>query len=309
VTGPPAQVPGTGPRGEVPAKAGQGTLSPTQEEHPRPVSPTSESPVADRYSSQIALVLDQPVDDVAEVVQAAGHVGDLDRAAPVRDEGHLAQEVQWGGRMQKAVVRALRDEADDRPLLRTETYLGEDGLSQGMQRQAKLLQALSRQLKGRVEGVVDLSARTERDAAWMNRVAIGAVQHDDGIVAVIDGEGTRWVRTHGAARFGVPDLELYGCNRAQAEAAPQVLAHVHEQLLTRGLKADLTLPDATPLYLVPVLEAWQEVPLDWPGVGRAGRNRGPGLDGPRASLSVLHKPRLGRYRKDLQGVLDRLTAA
>ena len=265
--------------------------------------------MADRYSSQMALVLDQPVDDVRDLVEAAGRVGDLDRAAPVREEGHLAQEVQWGGRMQKAVVRALRDEGDDRPLLRTETYLGEDGLARGLKRQAKLLQALARQLPGTVEGVRDLGAMVDRPTAWMNRVAVGAVQHEDGIVTVVDGEGTRWVRTHGAARFGVPDLELYGCNRSQAEAAPQVLAHVHEQLLTRGLKSGFALPDGTPVYLVPVLEAWQEVPLDWPGVGRAGRNRGPGMDGPRASLSVLHKPRLGRYRKDLAGVLDRLTAA
>ncbi len=265
--------------------------------------------MADRYVSQIALLLDDPVEDVEVVVRAAARTGDLDRAGAVRGEGHLAQEVQWGGRMQKAVVRALTDDADDRPLLRTETYLGEDGLVGGLQRQAKLLQALARQLTGRVEGVRDLAARTDRDTAWMHRVAIGAVEHDDGIVTAVDGEGTRWVRTHGAARFGVPDLELYGCNRAQAAAAPQVLAHVHQQLLSRGLKAELTLPDATPVYLVPVLEAWQEVPLDWPGVGRAGRDRGPGLDGPRASLSVLHKPRLGRYRKDLEGVLDRLTAA
>ena len=291
----------------MPAGRGQGTLyAPTRVPDPRL---TTEPPVPDRYTSQIALVLDRPVEDVGELVQAAGRTGDLDRASAVRDEGHLAQEVQWGGRMQKAVVRSLRDEVDERPLLRTETYLGEDGLAGGMQRQAKLLQALARQLKGRVEGVRDHSARTERDAAWMNRVAIGAVQHADAIVTVVDGEGTRWVRTHGAARFGVPDLELYGCNRSQAAAAPEVLGHVHEQLLTRGLKADLTLPDGTPVYLVPVLEAWQEVPLDWPGVGRAGRTRGPGLDGPRASLSVLHKPRLGRYRKDLEGVLDRLAAA
>ncbi len=265
--------------------------------------------MADRYTSQIALVLDRPVEDVGALVQAAGRTGDLDRASAVRDEGHLAQEVQWGGRMQKAVVRALRADGDDRPLLRTETYLGEDGLVGGMQRQAKLLQALARQLPGTVEGVRDLGAMIERDTAWMNRVAIGAVQHEDGIVTVVDGEGTRWVRTHGAARFGVPDLELYGCNRTQAEAAPQVLAHVHEQLLSRGLKSELALPDGTPVYLVPVLEAWQEVPLDWPGVGRAGRDRGPGLDGPRASLSVLHRPRLGRYRKDLEGVLDRLATA
>jgi len=262
--------------------------------------------VADRYTSQLALVLDAPVDDVEVVVRAAGHLGDIDRAAPAGGDGAVAQEVQWGGRMQKAVVRAVRDA--DRPHLRTEAYLGEDGLEGGMQRQAKLLQALARQLPDRVEGVRDLSARIERDTAWIHRVAIGAVEHEDGIVTVVDGEGTRWVRTHGAARFDVPDLELYGCTRAQAEVAGPLLAHVHEQLLAGGLKAALSLPDGTPVYLVPVRDAWQHVPLDWPGVGRAGKDRGPGLDGPRATLSVLHPPRFGRYRKDLQGVLDRLVA-
>ena len=265
--------------------------------------------MADRYTSQLALVLDAPLDDVEEVVRAAGHLGDIDRAAGLTGEPAVAQEVQWGGRMQKAVVRALRDEEDDRPLLRTETYLGEDGPVGGMQRQTKLLQALARQLTGRVAGVRDLSARTERDLAWVHRLAIGAVQPEDAVVAVVDGEGTRWVRTHGAARFNVPDLELYGCTRSQAEAAPAVLAHVHAQLFSDGLKSGLHLPDGTPVYLIPVRDAWQHVPLDWPGVGRAGRDRGPGLDGPRATLSVLHRPRLGRYRKDLEGVLDRLTAS
>ena len=265
--------------------------------------------MADRYTSQMAVVLDAPVDDVGQVVDAARRVGDIDRVAPVQGEGQLAQEVQWGGRMQKAVVRQLRDDADDAPVLRTETYLGNDGLTGGMQRQAKLLQALSRQLKGRVEGVRDVSAATERDVAWMNRVAIGAVEREDGIVTVVDGEGTRWVRTHGAARFDVPDLELYGLTRAQVPAAQAALAHVHDQLLRSGLNAALSLPDGTSVYLVPVLEAWRHVPLDWPGVGRAGQERGPGLDGPRASLSVRHKPRFGRFRKDLKGVLETLSAA
>ncbi len=265
--------------------------------------------MADRYTSLLALVLDAPVEDVAAVVQAAGNAGDLDRAAPVPGHAQEAQEVQWGGRMQRAVVRAMRDPDDGAPLLRTEAYLGDDGLTGGIQRQAKLLQSLARQLPGGGYGVRDLSARVEREAAWLHRCAIGAVEHEDGIVTVVDGEGTRWVRTHGAARFDVPDLELYGCNSLQAAAAPRVLEHVHGQLLSRGLKADLTLPDGTPVYLVPVLEAWQHVNLDWPGVGRAGRDRGPGLDGPRATLSVLHRPRLGRYRKDLQGVLDALVTA
>jgi hypothetical protein len=260
--------------------------------------------MAEKYTSKIALVLDAPVDDVGEIVRAAGQVKDIDRASPVRGEGNLAQEVHWGGRMQKAVVRAVRDDDDGAALLRTETYLGSDGLTSGMQRQAKLLQALARQLKGRVAGVRDVSASTDRDVAWMNRVAIGAVAHDDGIITVVDGEGTRWVRTHGAARFDVPDLELYGLSVAQVEPAEELLVHVHEQLLRHGLTASLSLPDGTPVYLVPVLEAWQHVPLDWPGVGRGGQQRGEGLDGPRASLSVLHRPRLGRYKKDLQGVLD-----
>lgn len=264
--------------------------------------------MADRYTSLLALVLDSRVDDVSAVVQAAGKAGDLDRAAPVHGNGAEAQEVQWGGRMQRAVVRSLPDPDDGAPLLRTEAYLGEDGLTGGIQRQAKLLQSLARQLPGGVRSVRDLSARTEREAAWLHRCAIGAVEHEDGIVTVTDGAGTRWVRTHGAARFDVPDLELYGCNAVQAEAAPSVLRHVHEQLLSRGLKADLALPDGTPVYLVPVLEAWQHVNLDWPGVGRAGKDRGAGLDGPRATLSILHRPRFGRYRKDLQGVLDALAA-
>jgi hypothetical protein len=36
---------------------------------------------------------------------------------------------------------------------------------------------------------------------------------------------------------------------------------------------------------------------------------GRGVDGPRASMSIKHKPRLGRYRTDLEGVLDRLRDA
>lgn len=262
--------------------------------------------MADRYTSKLALVLDRPVEDVAEVVAAAGHAGDIDRAAPVRDEGTRAQEVHWGGRMQKAVVRALHEERDGPPLLRTEAYLGDDGPTNGMQRQAKLLQGLSRQLKGRVVGVRDLSARSDRDTAWMNRVAIGSVEQGDAIATVADGEGTRWVRTHGAARFDVPDLELYGLNRSQVPAAEQALAHVHDQLLRGGLTAELSLPDGTPVYLVPVRDAWSHVPLDWAGVGRAGQDRGPGLDGPRASLSVRHRPRFGRYKTDLDGVLATL---
>lgn len=262
--------------------------------------------MADKYTSRIALVLDTPVEDVGEVVRAAREHGDIDRAAPVRGEGEVAQEVHWGGRMQKGVVRQVTDDRDGAPLLRTEAYLGADGVAVGMQRHARLLQALSRQLKGRVKAVRDLSAIEDRDEAWMNRLAIGSVELHDAIVTRHEGEGTWWVRTHGAARFDVPDLELYGLVRAQLDAAERGLRHVHQQLLQKGLKADLQLPDGTPVYLVPVLEAWGHVPFDWPGVGRAGQDRGPGLDGPRATLSVLRKPRLGKYKKDFDGVLKRL---
>lgn len=265
--------------------------------------------MADKYTSRTALVLDAPLDDVGEVVRPAGQVGDIDRGAPVPASDGQAFEVHWGGRMQKAVVRATEDEIDGAPLLRIETYVGGDGFVEGMKRQAQLLQGLSRQLRGRVVGVRDLSAVTERDEAWMNRLAIGAVSQEDAIVTVAEGEGTWWVRTHGAARFDVPDLELYGLSKAQVPGAEQVLPHVHEQLLRHGLKHQPTLPDGTAVYLIPVLEAWTLVPLDWPGVGRAGLDRGPGLDGPRASLSVLHPVRFGRYKKDLAGVLDHLPRA
>lgn len=263
--------------------------------------------MAEKYTSRTALVLDAPLDSVEDVVAAAGKVGDVDRGAPVRGSEGAAHEVHWGGRMQKAVVRAIADERDGAPLLRVETYVGGDGVTEGMRRQAQLLQGLSRQLRGRVRGVRDLSSATERDEAWMHRLAIGAVDLDDAIVTVADGEGTWWVRTHGAARFDVPDLELYGLAKAQVPGAEATVQHVHEQLLRQGMAQPPSLPDGTRVFLVPVLEAWQLVPLDWPGVGRAGADRGPGLDGPRATLSVFHKPRLGRYRKDLSGVLERLS--
>jgi hypothetical protein len=262
--------------------------------------------VAEKYTSKVALVLREPVPDVGAVVGAAREARDIDRAAAVRGEGHEAQEVHWGGRMQKAVVRQVEDEAEGSTLLRIETYVGGDGLKVGMQRQAQLLQALSRQLGAQVTGVRDISALADRDQAWVNRLAIGAVEHDDAVATIAEGEGTWWARTHGAARFDVPDLELYGLKRGQVGAAETALRHVHDQLLARGLKTELELPDGTPVYLVPVLEAWHHVPLEWPGVGKAGVERGPGLDGPRASLSVRHRPRLGRWKTDLKGVLKAL---
>ena len=264
--------------------------------------------MAEKYTSKMALVLDREVEDVGAVVAGARQAGDVDRSAGVRDEGEAAQEVHWGGRMQKAVVRRVVDDADGAPLLRVETYVGGDGPKIGMQRQAALLQALARQLKGRVVGVRDLSAQVERDQAWMNRIAIGAVESEDAIVTVAEGEGTWWLRTNGAARFDLPDLELYGLTKAQIEPGRRALRHVHQQLLAVGLKGEIELPDGTPVYLVPVLDAWQHVPLDWPGVGKAGLDRGPGLDGPRASLSVRHRPRFGRWKTDLKGVLKALDA-
>lgn len=260
--------------------------------------------MAEKYTSQMALLLSEPVEHAGEVVQAALAAGDIDREGAVRD-GVDAREVNWGGRMSKGVVRRLVD-TDGQALLRIESYVGSDGIKVGMQRQAQLLQALARQLRGKVTGVRDLSGMTDRDLGWVARVAIGSVQLADAIHVVDDGEGTHWVRTHGAARWDVPDLELYGLSRGQIEAARDVLPHVHAQLLDLGFKQDLTLVDGTPIYLVPVLEAWQQLPLDWPGVGRGGQNRGDGLDGPRATLSVQHRPRFGTYKKDFKGVLKTL---
>jgi hypothetical protein len=197
--------------------------------------------VADRYTSQMALVLDAPVEDVTPIVKAAGAAGDIDRGAPVRGQAEQAHEVHWGGRMQKAVVRATEDERDGAPILRTETYIGSDGLVHGMKRQAQLLQALARQLRGRVQGVRDLSGVADRDEAWMHRLAIGAVEVEDAITFVSEGEGTYWVRTHGAARFDIPDLELYGLPKVKVAPAEPVLRRVQDQLLRGGLKAELSL--------------------------------------------------------------------
>ena len=263
--------------------------------------------MAERYTSRIALVLEEQVDDVEAVVRAAGSAGDIDRAAPVRD-GAEAQEVHWGGRMQKAVVRRVTDDQDGAPLLRTETYIGDQGLTEGMRRQAQLVQGLSRHVDG-VLKVRDLSALADHDEAWMNRLAVGAVELEDAVTVHAEGEGVWWVYTHGAARFDVPDLELYGLNRSQVEGAEEVLRHVHRQLLDQGLGATTTLSSGEAVYLVPVLEAWSHLNLDRPGVGRAGQDRGPGLDGPRATLSILQKPRFGRYKKDFKGVIERIEKA
>jgi len=261
--------------------------------------------MADRYTSRIALVLDRQVDSVAAVIEVAGKAGDIDRASAVRNEPAEAMEVHWGGRMDKGVVRRVTDD-DGAFLLRTEAYIGANGLVEGMRRQCQLLQGLARHVDAAIVGVRDLTADRDCDEAWMNRLAIGAVEQDDAVHLRSQGEGVWWVRTHGAARFNIPDLELYGLRKDQVDGATAALPTLVATLLAQGLKADLALLDGTPVYLVPVLEAWQHLNLDWPGVGRAGKDRGRGLDGPRATLSLLHKPRLGRYRKDFKGVAEHL---
>ena len=151
--------------------------------------------------SLLALVLDRPVEDVAEVVAAARAAGGIDRASAHRADGTLAQDVHWGGRMQRAVVRAI-DEAGT-PLLRTEVAIASDGLAEGLSRQVALLAALAQALPGRVRRVRDLSARVDRDEAWMTRVSAGVVEVGDAVVSIIGAQAppAGWVLTHGAARF------------------------------------------------------------------------------------------------------------
>ena len=260
-------------------------------------------------ASRIGLELDVAIDDVAALVAQVRADGGIDRASAHHGDGTLAQDVHWGGRMQRAVVRAVTE--DDAPLLVTEVALAGDGLVEGLARQGALLAALARALPGRVRTVRDLSARTVRDVPWLTRLAAGVVDPDDAVATVVaaepqDGRTPGWVLTHGAARLGVPDLELYGVPDGAVDAATGALRRVAGQLATGGLEAPLTLPDGTPVRLVPVLEVWSTLPAGWPGLGRAGIDRGPGLDGPRATLSVLHRARFGRHRLDLDGVRDRL---
>jgi hypothetical protein len=264
--------------------------------------------------SIVALMLDRPVEDVGAVVAAARAAGGIDRASPHHGDGSVAQDVHWGGRMQRATVQAATDDAA--PVLRAEVVIASDGLVEGLSRQAALLVALARVLPDRVRGVRDLSARVDRDLAWLTRLAAGVVDPADAVVTVSGAEpgadgrdaGTTpgWVLTHGAARLGVPDLELYGVPEGGVEAAHRLLAHVVGQLASGGLAAPLALEDGTPVRAVPVLEAWPALPSSWPGLGRAGVDRGPGLDGPRATLSILHRPRFGRHRLDLGGVREHL---
>ncbi len=263
--------------------------------------------MADRYTSKIALVLDAPAGSVEELVKVAGAAGDIDRGTAVRDEGADAMEVNWGGRMQRAVIRRLTDD-DGRHLLRVEAYIGDKGPKEGTKRQAELLRGLARHVDG-VIGVVDVDARVERDVAWLNRVAVSGSTFEELVSHEVDGTGLRWVHTHGAARFDVPDLELYAVTAGRVEAAKQTLRYVHAQVQGSGLATDLKLPDGRDCYLVPVLQSWQHCDMQWPGVGRAGQDRGPGLDGPRATLSVLHRPRFGKFKVDLAGVVDELPTA
>ena len=266
--------------------------------------------------SRIALVLDAPIDDVGALVSEARGAGGIDRASAHLGDGSVAQDVHWGGRMQRAVVRSI--EEGGLPLLSTDVAIAGDGLIEGLSRQGALLAAFARVLPGRVVGVRDLSARVARDEAWLTRLAAGVVDPSDAVVVGVGadpaGRGAShrsevgWVLTHGAARLGVPDLELYGVPPAAIPAARRALERVASQLAVGGLSAPLSLEDGTPVRLVPVLEVWSGLPAHWPGLGRAGEDRGPGLDGPRATLSVLHRARFGRHRLDLDGVRERLTS-
>jgi hypothetical protein len=262
-------------------------------------------------TSLVALEVDRDVDLVA-LMAAARTSGAVDRAAPLGADGRAAQEVRWGGRMQRGVVRVWVDD-DGAKLVRTEALVAPDGAVEGPAQQADLVRALGAvlvtDLGVQLVGVRDLSARTERDAAWLDRLAARGATVDDLVTVRSEGTGAAtWSFTHGAARFGVPDLELYGIPDASTEVAAAALRHVVARLLIGGLEAGLALPDGTPVRLVPVLEAWPALSMGWPGLGRAGVDRGPGLDGPRATLSVLHRPWLGRHRLDLDGVRDRLQA-
>jgi len=246
---------------------------------------------------------------VDELVATLRAVGAVDRASPRGTDPARAQEVLWGGRMQRALL--VREEPaasdDGRTRLRIEADIAGDGIVEGLARHAGLVLAVVRALGERVAGVEDVSARTLREIARLERIAVGDVQPDDvtTTIEVVAGE-VGWLATHGAARAAVPDLELYGLTPAQLPAGRRAIDRILAQLLADGLRAPLSLPDDTPVRLVPVLEVWGLMPMSWPGVGRAGVDRGAGLDGPRATLSVLHRARLGRHRLDLDGVRVRL---
>lgn len=255
--------------------------------------------MADKYTSQMALEVSALPDDLTALLETAAHQSSLDRIAPVAGSDGEACEVSWGGRMQRAVVRMITDE--NAALLRTETYIGQEGFPAGLRRQAQLLDALA-SVSQPVHAVRDLAAHTTRDVAWLHRITAGQIALDDAITVNVGGTGVRWVYTHGAARFGVPDLELYGLTADEVAPAIAAITHVHQQLLATGIQPSFRMPTGELVHLVPVRDAWMKLPLDWPGIGRAGQVRAPGLDGPRATLSLLHPKRWGRYRQDFAGV-------
>lgn len=274
--------------------------------------------MTDALPSRLALVLDAPLDDLDPVLQQARLAGHLDRVGPLGAEPRgpgpvLAREVHWGGRTQRAAVRALADDEDGAPLLRVEAVVAADGWSGGIARQAALVRGIAAALPGRVRSLRDGSARRDRPLDWLDRAVAGGLAPEDVVEVVVAGGGggadagaaVAWVHTHGAARFGVPDLELYGLAPVQVEDGVALVRSVLARLLVAGLGAPLE-DRGRSLRLVPVLQVWPHLPLGWPGVGRGGRDRGPGLDGPRATLSVLHAPRLGRHRLDVDGVIARL---
>lgn len=260
--------------------------------------------MADKYTSKMALVVASPPTDLLELLNRAAAQKAVDRATPVAGSDGEACEVNWGGRLQRAVVRVVSDGGV--AMIRVEAYIGQDGFPAGFARQAQLLAGIATQLDT-VESVRDLAAHATHDVAWLQRVAGGVVEFADAISINVDGTGVRWAYTHGAARFGIPDLELYGLTRDEVAPGCDVLPHVQQQLIARGIASDLRLPTGEPVYLVPVRDAWMKLSLDWPGIGRAGQVRGVGLDGPRATLSLLHPKRLGRYRQDFAGVRRTLT--
>jgi hypothetical protein len=193
-------------------------------------------------------------------------------------------------------------------VLISEVDIVADGLVEGLARHAALVAALAAALPGRVREVRDLSARVVRDEGWLARVATGRLAATDGVRATVGAaaEGPRgvgWVLTHGAARFGVPDLELYGVAAGSDRPQRPPPSSTSPSSCSRWYRRGALAPgrDAAPARAGPRGLARTAGRLagdrDAPGV-----DRGPGLDGPRATLSVLHRPRFGRYRLDLDGV-------
>lgn len=259
--------------------------------------------MAEGPTSRVGLVLAEPV-DLDAVVMAARDDGGIDRCSPLASDPTAAREVHWGGRLQRAVLRGIED--DGAWVLRVEGIVATEGWRGGLAHQARLVTALWRAaeaLGAPPIAVRDLSARRERDGDWLSRGVHGALAVDEVLGLDVVPGPPAWLATHGVARFGVPDLELYGVPAERLPLARDLLLHVAGTLLEGGLAAPLDDGAGRPLRLVPVLEAWPRLPIDWPGIGRGGRTRGPGLDGPRATLSVLTRRRFGRHPLDLAGVM------